>query len=124
MPSAEATITTDQPGRYLVQLCRHANGIGHQLRQLHGPGPHGGDTGPRPEVRHVEYTDTDGVLDLSWGRCTLHADTGALGVRVDAADDQNLTLIQRRIASDLERFGHREHLTVTWRRLQAPTGTD
>jgi hypothetical protein len=116
MPSAEATIATDKAGRYLTQLCQHASQATHRLARLHlGRGQ------DRPEVRNVASTDTDGTLQLSWGTCTLHAEPGTLTVRADADDADDLQRLQDLVARDLERFGHREHLTVTWHPVDRPT---
>jgi hypothetical protein len=43
-----------------------------------------------------------------------------LTLRAEAADQDSLTRIQDLIAGRLEKFGRREHLTVTWRPAQAP----
>jgi hypothetical protein len=69
----------------------------------------------RPEVLDVDSSDTHGTLTLSWGRCVLDADATTLSVRVEAADEENLRRVQDLIAADLERFGKRDQLTVTWR---------
>jgi hypothetical protein len=46
MLTAEAQVETERPGRYLVQLCRHASQMGQHLRQR--PRTHdGGDVPPR-----------------------------------------------------------------------------
>lgn len=109
MPSTETRIETANAGRYLVQLCQHAKKIGHgHLRALHAGG------GPRPDIQHVEWTDSDGTLTLSWGTCALHADPDALTVRVTADTEENLARVRDLITADLERFGRRDRLAVTW----------
>ena len=94
--TAEARVETANASRYLVQLCRHATKMGDR------------------RVRGVEFTDTHGTLDLSWGRCTLDADADTLTVRVEAGAEKDLRTIQDIVAADLRRFGHRDDLTVTW----------
>lgn len=89
MLTAEARIQTAQPSRYLVQLCRHASSISHKILQLHP-----GKTQTRPEVQHVEWSDTAGTLTLSWGRCTMQAGQDTLTVRAEAANEENLQRIQ------------------------------
>ena len=79
----------------------------------HGPGRHKGGGGP-PEVRHTEWSDTDGILVLSLGRCTLRAADGVLTIRAEASSAEELAQIQELITSRLEAFGRRERLTVTW----------
>lgn len=119
MLTAQAHIQTEAPSRYLTQLCRHANKMNtnmHKLARLHGGTPQN-----RPQVQHVEWTDADGTLTLSIGRCTLHAGADTLAVRVEAADEEKLRQIQELVTRDLERFGKRNHLTVTW---QQPETTD
>ena len=98
MLTAQAQVQTPRPGRYLAQFCRHASqmdrGPGHGLRG------HGGRDA-RPEMRQVDWSDTDGSLILSWGQCTLQAAPDLVTAR-------------------LERFGRRDHLTVAWHRTQSP----
>jgi hypothetical protein len=114
MLTAETTIETPNASRYLVQLCGHATKMGHGLRRLHARSTH-----ERPEVLDVDWSDTHGVLALSWGTCTLDADTVSLIVRIDAEDGEHLRRVQDLIAADLERFGKREQLFVAWQQVQA-----
>ena len=116
MLTAEAHIQTEQPSRYLVQLCRHASLINHKILQHHAA-----KAQVRPEVQHVEWSDADGTLTFSWGRCTMQAGPGTLTVRAEAASEENLQRIQDLIARNLERFGRRDHLKVNWQRPEAPT---
>jgi hypothetical protein len=113
MLTAETIIQTTNASRYLVQLCEHATKIGHRLRHLHS-----GTTHARPEVLDVEWSETHGILTLSWGRCVLDAGPTTLTVRVEAASEENLRRVQDLVAADLERFGQRDHLTVVWQRVQ------
>ena len=115
MLTAEARIRAERPSRYLVQLCRHANSINHKILSLHA-----GKTQTRPEIQHVEWTDTDGTLTFSWGRCTMQAGSDTLTVRAEAANEEDLQRIQKLITRNLERFGRRDHLKVTWQRPAAP----
>jgi len=75
----------------------------------------------RPDIQHVEWSDTRGTLTLTWGRCTMQAGPGTLTVRAEAASDESLQRVQDLITRNLERFGRREHLKVTWQPLQTPT---
>jgi len=75
----------------------------------------------RPDIQQVEWSDTHGILDLGWGRCSMQADPGALTVRVEAADEESLRRVQGLITRNLERFGRREHLKLNWQRPGAPT---
>jgi hypothetical protein len=121
MPAAEAHIQTEQPTRYLAQLCKHAGQV-HRLR--HRPPAHGaGDGQSPPRVQHVECTETNGIVNFGWGQCTLRATPHTLTLRAEAASEEDLRRVQDIVASDIERFGKREHLQVTWQRPQpyAPT---
>src|SRR5260221_1159415 len=118
MPTAEARIQTERPGRYLAQLCRHASQTGKHTR--HRPRPlDGGDQAP--EVQHVEWTDTYGVVSMSWGQWTMQASPDTLTVRAQAADEEKLRRIQDLIEGRLGRFGRRDHLTVNGGRPGPPT---
>jgi hypothetical protein len=110
--TAQARVQTTNASRYLAQLCQHATKFSHRLGRLHGGGT-------RPEILGVDWTDTHGTLDLSWGQCTLDADPATLTVRVAAADEENLRRVQDIITADLERFGRRDGVTVTWQLVPA-----
>ncbi|HEX6468188.1 MAG TPA: DUF2218 domain-containing protein [Streptosporangiaceae bacterium] len=116
MLTCETTIETDRPGRYLAQLCGHAAAMG-KTGGGHGPRRHPGAVElARGEVRvHVEHSGTSGVITITpWGRVTLETTAGALTLRVDATDRDGLQRIQQVLTRDLERFGRRDRLTVTW----------
>ena len=121
MPTAEARIETERPSRYLVQLCRHAaamgGGDGHQPR-VHLRG-----LLARRQVQvHAEWSETEGTLTFTpWGTCTIAAAANTLTLRIDAADEEGLHHIQDVIARDLNRFGRRDQLTVSWRQPEAPS---
>ena len=116
MLTAEATVTTDHPGRYLVQLCKHASKMGGHLRQR--PRSHGDGDAP-PEIRHAEWSDTDGTVTLNWGEWTVHAIPGTLMLRAEADTTENLRQIQDLVTARLQKIGSRDHLTVNWRPAEA-----
>ena len=118
MLAAEAQVKTEDPSRYLVQLCRHAQQV-HRMR--HRPRNHGGNGQP-PKVEHVEWSETSGMINFGWGQCTMQATPGTLTLRAEAGDRVSLQRVQDIIARDIERFGKRNHLTVSWQRTQAPSG--
>jgi hypothetical protein len=120
MLTAEAHVETGRPSRYLVQFCKHAAAMG--ASHGHGPRVHLRAVLGRREVRvRAEWSETDGVVTFDpWGRCTIAADGGTLTLRVDAVDEDGLGQIQDVITRNFNRFGRREHLTVDWRRLDAP----
>jgi hypothetical protein len=118
MLTAETHVQTEDPGRYLKRLCQHASKMGSRLR--HRPVTHSG--GAPPEMPQTEWSGTNGRLVLDWGQCTLQAAPGTLTLRAEAADEDSLARIQDLVAGRLEKFGRREHLTVTWRRAQTSQG--
>lgn len=75
----------------------------------------------RHEIQQIEWSDTHGTLNLGWGRCAIQADPGALTVHVEAASEENLQRVQGLITRNLERFGRREHLKVTWQQPDTTT---
>jgi hypothetical protein len=111
MLTAEARVETDRPSRYLAQLCRHASQMGRHLR--HRPHAHA-DGGAPPEVRHVEWSDTDGIVDFEWGRCVMRATPDTLILRAEAADEESLRRIQDLITGRLGKIGRRDRLQATW----------
>ena len=50
---------------------------------VHQPRSHAGGGAP-PAIRHAQWSDTDATLALDRGRCTLHAEPGALTLRTEA----------------------------------------
>ena len=118
MLAAEAQVKTEDPGRYIAQLCKHAQQV-HRLR--HRPRNHGGDGQPPPKVQHVECSETSGMISFGWGQCTMQATPGTLTLRAEATSEEDLRRVQDIVAADIERFGKRNQLTVTWQRTQLPS---
>jgi hypothetical protein len=128
MPTAEARVETERPSRYLAQLCKHFSHKGRHLgRRLHGHP--GGDGQALREMRavaeqaQVEWADTDGQVDLPWGQIVLRALPGALVLRVEAAEEDDLRRLQDLVAGHVERFGRRDRLRVTWRATDSAVGS-
>lgn len=118
MLTAEATIQSERPSRYILQLCRHAQQVQrlrNRGRALHDRG----DAQPRPEVEHVEWSDARGRVSFGWGQCTMQATPTTLALRVEAIDAAKLQWIQDIVASNIERFGRCEHVKVNWQRRDA-----
>lgn len=114
MLTSEAHVRTEPPSRYLGQLCRHAQQV-HRLRVR--PRSHGGDGAqPLPEVRHVEWSDTRGIISFGWGLCTMQATADTLTLRAEAADERDLHRVEYIVAGNIGRFGRRDHLTLNWQR--------
>jgi hypothetical protein len=116
MPTAEAVVHTPHPDRYLARLGQHASKMGQHLG--HRPRTRNGQ--PPPEVRHAEWSGTHGTVSLDWGQWTVQAAPGTLTLRAEAADEANLRRIQDMLTTRLEKFGRREHLTVTWQPAVSP----
>ena len=117
MPASEATVETGHPGRYLTQLCQHASKMG--ASRLHRPRGHVGGGEP-PEIRHAEWSATDGTVTLNWGQWTMHAAPGALTLHAEADTGENLRRIQDLVTARLEKIGRRDHLAVKWQPAETP----
>lgn len=111
MPASEATIQTGSPGRYLTQLCQHASKMG--ASRLHRPRRHA-DGGEPPQIRHAEWTETDGTVTLNWGQWTMHAAPGTLTLRAEAGNEEDLERLRDLLTARLEKIGRRDHLAVSW----------
>ena len=112
MSPSLARVRTPKARRYLEQLCRHADAISSRMGGHRHDHP--GRTDNHPRLVRVNRSDTDATLDFDRGRCRLQAETDALVLRIDADDAATLRQLERLIAVDIERFGNREQLTVTW----------
>src|SRR3954454_5951773 len=102
---AEAQLTTGHASRYLAELCRQLDHKAQANREL--------------DV-HVAWTDTDGTVDLGWGRCTMRADESTLLVRVEADDDDALRHVRELISRHLEKLADDDHLAFAWRQDGIP----
>src|SRR5215471_20021780 len=116
MLTAEAVIQIDHADRYLARLGQHAGKMGRQ----HGHRPRRHGSGEPPEVRQAEWSATHGKVRLNWGQWTVDAAPGRLTLRAEAADQASLQQIQDMLTTRLEKFGWREHLTVSWQPRAAP----
>jgi hypothetical protein len=113
---AEAHVETDRASRYLVQLCRHAS----EMSRHGSSGPPNRRGHVPPEVQHVEWSDSHGVISLGLGRCSVEATPDVLALRLEAADEEALKRLQAAVARRLETIGRREGLKVTWQRPGVP----
>ena len=111
MFTAEAVIRTEHPERYLARLGKHAAKMGQHLG--HRPRAHGSGAAA-PQVQHAEWSATSGTVRLNLGGWTMQAIPGALTLRAEAADPASLQQIQDMLTTRLEKFGRREHLSVSW----------
>ena len=113
MMTAVARVETDRASRHLAELCKHASKMQRHLPRL---GSNGAAGHSPPEVRHVEWSEADGLLSFGWGRCTLRASADALTLRIEAPDQESLRQLQDFIAHRVETIGSRDHLVVSWQR--------
>ncbi len=120
MQMAEAVIETEQPSRYLEQLCRHAKQMGGTMGRFSHLRRAMDHAGSRPELRHVEWTETSGNVVLNWGQWTMQASPGVLRVRAEATSAEDLGRIQDLVTARLEGFGRRSNLQVVWHPLSSP----
>ena len=93
MVTSEARVRTDSADRYAKQLCKHADHMGARSK----------------------WNPPDGTVEFPQGG-TLHltATPEELILRAVADTPGDLARVQAVIASDLQRFGHRNDLRVTW----------
>jgi hypothetical protein len=115
MLTAQAQVKTERPSRYLVQLCRHAGRHGHHPRPPAGPSCRRWGAGP-PRIavtrRLLQHPRDHHFRPLGSVHPTGHPDI--LTLCLEATDEDKLQRLQEVITRNLERFGRREHLTVTW----------
>jgi hypothetical protein len=115
MSAVEAKIGTDRSGRFLKQLRDHATAMSNNDSGHRPPHSENHPDAGRPELQ-VEAGENRVVLSFGpLGRCIATADRDALNIRIEAGTADDLERIQQIISRDLQRFGQRDGLTVTWR---------
>lgn len=119
MRTAEARIPTDHAAGYLVQLCRHLEGIGAAGHETSRHGDRSESTAPL-----VEYSGHQGVIDFGWARCTLDVGDRELTLRAAADNPDDLQRLQDVIAGRVEEIGRRDHLAVTWTQTTSTSSGD
>lgn len=92
MTDAVAVVPTAHASRYLQQLAKHWS---HKFP--------------------VDFTPTEGTIDLPMGQCGMTADETALTVRLTGGPDADMARFKTVVAEHLQRFGHRETLAFDWR---------
>ena len=92
---------------------------GHTGAAARHSGADAGRMVPAVDVQ-VEWSDTDGLINFGWGRASLQATVTALVLRAEADSAEGLRRIQELLAGHLQRFGRRDHLTVTWQPTDVP----
>ena len=108
MLTTEAHVETERASRYLAQLCRHFGNLRRHESRLE-------EQAPSDLQVNVEWSDTHGIITFDWGRCTLRAEPDALTLSAEAPDEEGLRRVKDLVGGHVERFGSRDHLSVTWR---------
>lgn len=92
--SSHARVPTGRSERYGKQLCGHAAW----------------------KASRAEWTPPHGVIEFpgSAGICRVTAEPDCLRLAIEAATPADLARFQQVIGDNIERFGAREGLTVTW----------
>ncbi|MFB4302175.1 cytochrome P450 [Actinomadura sp. NTSP31] len=98
MPTSRASVRTARATRYLTQLRKHTDRIRHHNGAL------------------TEWSDTEGTIELPWGRCTLRTSRDELTLHAEADDEDRLRRVQGAITTRLQTIGRRDALTITWTR--------
>jgi hypothetical protein len=89
-----AEVHTDRPSAYLKQLCKH-------FRHRHS----------------VTFSDREGTMTFPFGACRLYANDDLLVLVGEASEPDEVDYLERVVGGHLERFGRRDAITVTWRRV-------
>lgn len=96
--TSEAHVVTQNGPRYLADVCRQ---LEQRVRER-----------PGPDIT-VEWTDSDGTIDLGWACGVLGADKTGLSLRVEAYAEDALDQVCELIARHLETHAD-EPIVVTW----------
>ncbi|MGC4026761.1 MAG: DUF2218 domain-containing protein [Mesorhizobium sp.] len=92
MPSAHASVETENASKYVAQLCKH---FGHKI--------------------DVYYADDNAECRFPFGSATLMARENEFVVNVEAAEQDNLLRLKKVIEDHLLRFAFRENLpSLSW----------
>ena len=119
MPAVQATISTGHAAAYLTRLCGHAGKMSASTRRIHHrPRAHAG--GAPPRVQHVQQAGSEATVTLDCGQWTMHAASGQLRLRAQAADQDSLQRIQDLLTVRILTLACREQLTITWRPAPDP----
>ena len=88
-----ATITTAEPARIILRLCKH---WGHKFA--------------------VSYDDTQGRIELPGGLCLLTAGEGQLSVRLEGVPGVDMDRFEQVVAEHAQRMARDETYTWQWTR--------
>jgi hypothetical protein len=62
----------------------------------------------------VDNDDESGFVDFGFGNPTLQTQPQGLVISVETTSPVTLDRVQQRLTADIERFGRRDGLTITW----------
>lgn len=85
MAETTGRFETEHGRKYMIQLCKH---FGHKVE--------------------VSYDDTHGECRFGWGAASFDADDQALTIRIDVADEEQLSRAKAIVDDHLARFAFRE----------------
>lgn len=88
-----ATITTVEPARIILRLCKH---WGHKFP--------------------VSQDDTQGRIDLPFGRCLLTVGDGCLSVRLEGLPDADMDRFEQVVVDHAQRVARGESHVWHWQR--------
>ena len=91
-----ATITTVEPARIILRLCKH---WGHKFA--------------------VSYDDTQGRVELPAALLLMHTGDGQLSFRVEAQPDADIARLEQVVADHAQRMARDETYTWDWQRSAA-----
>ncbi|WP_423459273.1 DUF2218 domain-containing protein [Ottowia sp. VDI28] len=91
-----ATITTVEPARIILRLCKH---WGHKFP--------------------VSYDDRQGRIELPLGLCLLAAGEGQLTARLEGAPGADMARFEEVVADHAQRMARDETYSWDWRRESA-----
>ncbi|MFV0679855.1 DUF2218 domain-containing protein [Ottowia sp.] len=91
MQISTATITTVEPARIILRLCKH---WGHKFA--------------------VQYDDAQGRIELPSALCLLTAGQGQLSIRLEAQPDADLARLQQVVADHAQRMARDETYAWHW----------
>lgn len=87
----KTVVETRDPAKYISRLCRH---FSHKLE--------------------TEWTDAQGRIEFSIGRCLLHAEPHGLAVLCEAPDNDQLLELMDVVKAHFDRFAAKENLVLRW----------
>ncbi len=88
---ATASVVTDDPSRYLLQLCKHFEG-----------------------KLPVEFNRTHGTIAAGDGCCVLDAVGGMLNISIAAPSAADLEQLKFMVAKHLAKFDRHDRLNLSW----------